>query len=395
MLRISGVEVLHASAGARYWSYVAVRTDAGHTGWAEISDGGLSGIGLAGVVERLGALLVGEDAAGWRRVEQLLRSRVREAEEGLNRRATGALVNACLDAAARAEGASVAQLLGGALREEIPLYWSHCGLGRIRLAEAGLAEPLRTLDDVRAMGAQVAAAGYRALKTNLMLLDGDAVRLRLPAWGGPGWPAVELDRELVAGVVDVVAALREGAGPGVDVFLDANFNVKGDGIERLARTLADAGVAWLEVDADDVGALARARSVPGIRIASCETLSGRRAYRRVLEAGAVDVPIVDVAWNGLLESLRIADIADDYDLNVAPHNYGSHLLTHMSAQYAAVAPNVAILEVDVDAVPWRDDLVTPPAVKDGTLTISTAPGWGCEVDEDALRAHPMTNGGAR
>lgn len=393
MPRITAVETLHCSAGARYWTYVAVRTEAGRTGWAEITDGGLSGLGLAGVVERLGAGLVGEDAANWRRVEQLLRSRVREAEEGFNRRATGALLNACLDAAARAEGASVAALLGGRLRDELPLYWSHCGLGRLRLAEAGLADPVRSLDDVRAMGAEVAAAGYRALKTNLIVIEAGAARLRLPAWGGPGWPGVELDPDVVAGVVDVVQAFRDGAGPGVAVLVDANFNVKGDGIEGLARALAGAGAAWLEVDSDDAGALARARDVPGIRIASGETLSGRRAYRRYFEAGAVDVPIVDVAWNGLPEALRIADLADSYDLNVAPHNYGSHLLTHMSAQYAAVIPNFGVLEIDVDAVPWRDDIVTPPEVKGGVLTISNGPGWGCEVDEDALRAHPVTDRG--
>jgi L-alanine-DL-glutamate epimerase-like enolase superfamily enzyme len=102
---------------------------------------------------------------------------------------------------------------------------------------------------------------------------------------------------------------------------------------------------------------------------------------------------VDVAWNGLPEALRIADLAVSYDLNIAPHNYGSHLLTHMSAQYAAVVPNFGVLEVDVDAVPWRDDIVTPPEVKGGLLTISTGPGWGCEVDDDALRAHPVHNGG--
>jgi galactonate dehydratase len=50
---------------------------------------------------------------------------------------------------------------------------------------------------------------------------------------------------------------------------------------------------------------------------------------------------------------------------------------------------VRILEVDVDDVPWREELTTAtPQIADGKLTIPTAPGWGADVNEDVLRAHP-------
>ena len=40
-------------------------------------------------------------------------------------------------------------------------------------------------------------------------------------------------------------------------------------------------------------------------------------------------------------------------------------------------------------MPWNDDLVThPPEVADGVLTVPTRPGWGCDVNEEAVRAHP-------
>ncbi|OMQ16680.1 hypothetical protein A7K94_0200835 [Modestobacter sp. VKM Ac-2676] len=391
-MRIIDAEILTCAAGTRYWSYLRLRTDDGVTGWAEFTDGMLSAHGMAGVVRRLASFVIGEDPTAWRRIEQLLRSRTREAEDGLNRRAVGTVVNACLEIAARARSLSVAQLLGGPVREEFPLYWSHCGLGRIRLAQAGLAEPVRTLDDVRAMGADVARAGFRALKTNLMVIEEEGARLHLSSWGGPGWPELEPDPRVVSQVCDVLDALGDGAGPGVELFIDVNHNVKGEGISRLAERFGRHGLDWFEVDSDEVAPLARARNRSGPRIASGETLTGLRAFRRLFEAGAVDVPIVDVAWNGLPEALRIAELAHNYDLNVVPHNYGSHLLTHMSAQFAALLPNVAIFEIDVEGVPWRDDVIPPPLVVDGRLRLPEGPGWGVEVDEEALRAHPVEVG---
>jgi L-alanine-DL-glutamate epimerase-like enolase superfamily enzyme len=41
---------------------------------------------------------------------------------------------------------------------------------------------------------------------------------------------------------------------------------------------------------------------------------------------------VDVIWNGFHQSKKIADMAETYELNCAPHNYYSHLATFIAAQ---------------------------------------------------------------
>jgi L-alanine-DL-glutamate epimerase-like enolase superfamily enzyme len=47
------------------------------------------------------------------------------------------------------------------------------------------------------------------------------------------------------------------------------------------------------------------------------------------------------------------------------------------------------MEIDPDTVPWYDELVTvKPDIRDGHLYLPTGPGWGTEVKEDAVRAHP-------
>ena len=47
------------------------------------------------------------------------------------------------------------------------------------------------------------------------------------------------------------------------------------------------------------------------------------------------------------------------------------------------------MEIDIDDVPWKDDLVTVvPEIEDGHLVVPTGPGWGTDLDEEAIRAHP-------
>ncbi len=98
--------------------------------------------------------------------------------------------------------------------------------------------------------------------------------------------------------------------------------------------------------------------------------------------------IIDVPWNGILESVKIAAMAETYEVNVAPHNFNGHLGTLMSAHFCAAIPNFQVMEIDIDDVPWKDALVTrPPMIEAGELLIPTGAGWGAEVNEDVVRAH--------
>ena len=102
----------------------------------------------------------------------------------------------------------------------------------------------------------------------------------------------------------------------------------------------------------------------------------------------MDVAIVDVPWNGIMESVKIASMAEAFEMNCAPHNFYGNLCTAHSAHFCAAIPNFRIMEIDIDDVPWKDDVVSPPDIRDGYLHLGDAPGWGVEVNEDAIRAHP-------
>jgi L-alanine-DL-glutamate epimerase-like enolase superfamily enzyme len=107
----------------------------------------------------------------------------------------------------------------------------------------------------------------------------------------------------------------------------------------------------------------------------------------------MDVAIIDTPWNGVAESLKIAAMVDIYEVNVAPYNFYGHPSTMMSAHFSAVVPNFRIMEIDPDTAPWQDDLVTvTPQIENGYPMLPTGPGWDTDINEEALRGHPPTNG---
>jgi len=388
-MRIARLEDLHCDAGWRNFSFLKVTSDDGLVGWSEYNES-YGNRGLTGVIRGLAPRIIGSDARAVEAISATLYAATRQVPGGITQQAIGAIENALLDVKAKALGIPIYEMLGGPVRDRIPLYWSHCGSYRLSHAELIGTRPLRTRTDLVELAREVRQRGFRALKCNVLLLDADPPSMWQPGftWTS-GFPQLNLDPALPSTVSEQVEALREGVGPNTEIFLDLNFNLKTEGYMAMARALRDAGLGWLELDSYDPSALVHIRRAAQMPIASCESLFGRRQYRPFLEAGAVDVAVIDVAWNGLLESLKIAAMADAYEVNVAPHNFYGPLASLMSAHFAALAPNLRIMEMDVDDVPWVKDLVRMPAIQDGCLLLPAGPGWGGDLDERVIAEHPV------
>ncbi len=388
-MKITRIEDLHCDAGWRVFSFLKVSTDEGVTGWSEYNET-YGSRGLTGVIAGMGDTLIGEDPRPIEKITSALYARTRMAPGGINQQAIAALENALLDVKAKALGVPVYELLGGPVRDRLRLYWSHCGSYRLNHHAVMGVAPLRSLDDVKALGREVAERGYSALKCNIFRFDADPPYLYMPGFAATaGGPELNPEGRITADLEDQIAAFREGAGPDVDILLDLNFNFKTEGYLRIARALDASQLMWLEIDLYDAGALHHVRRAIETPVASLESQYGRRGYRPYFEHQSVDVAIVDAPWNGVMESMKIAAMAEAFEVNVAPHNFYGHLATLMNAHFCAAIPNFRIMEIDVDDVPWKDDLVTrPPVIEDGHLRLPEGPGWGAEVNEDAIRAHP-------
>ena len=97
----------------------------------------------------------------------------------------------------------------------------------------------------------------------------------------------------------------------------------------------------------------------------------------------------DAIWNGAWQSVKIAASAEAHEVSVAPHNFYGHLCTMISAHFAAAVPNLRIMEIDIDRVPWDNELFTHlPTIEKGHLVVPDRPGWGTEPNEEGLAAHP-------
>jgi galactonate dehydratase len=392
-MKIAKFEDFHVDGGWDTYSFLKITTDQGLCGWSEFKESRRRG--LAALIRGLAASLIGEDPRPIGRIDAALYSHIRTTAGGLQSNAVGAILNACLDIKGKALGVPVHELFGGALRERIPLYWSRCGVMRARHAsffdgKVIAAPAVRSLDDLKAAGREALERGFRALKTNVLVFDGQGGAQYTPGSArGEGHPELNLPEPIVEALVAQLTALRAGAGPQVRLIVDLNFNYKPEGLRRLAKKLEPFELMWLEMDLYEPKALGLIRASTTTPIGSLETILGRRALKPYLDQHCVDVAIIDPQYNGVPEALRMAAMADAYEVNVASHNFSGPLSAVISAHFASVVPNFRIMEFDVDEVPWKRELLTNPArIENGAFVLPTGPGWGTDIDEAVLRAHP-------
>src|ERR1700760_860880 len=388
-MKIVRVDILRGDAGWRMFSFLKITTSYGIIGWSEYNES-FGSTGLSDVLRGLSPLLIGRDPLRFEQVTQHLHVMTRQARGGLNQQGIRAIENALLDVAGKAYGVPVAALFGGPIRERIPVYWSHFGTYRVRSAALMGVPELRNYDDLARHAREVRDRGFRALKTNILPLVDGRLSSFTPGFGRTvGWPELNWDNRLLRGVVEQLSAIREAVGPDTGIHLDINFNFKTEGFKRVADAIAPMGLTWLEIDTHDAPALAEIKRGAPCPVASCETLHGRREFKPFLDHYACDVAIVDVIWNGLLESAKIASMADVYEINVAPHNFYGHLCSAISATFSAIVPNFRVMEIDIDSAPWRDEFyLTVPAIENGEFVLPKGPGWGIDVNERAVRARP-------
>ena len=388
-MKLARLETKFCGAGWRPWIFVKATCDDGLVGWAEITDAHGSPRGLAGVVDDLAPLLVGRDPRPVERIHWDLYRHTRQSPGGVIARAIAGIENALLDVKAKALGVSVYEFFGGPTRDSIPVYWSHCGTTRAWGWRYPGVSKLGSYEDVAALGREVVDRGFPAFKTNIVI-PGEDPRVLMPGFGDPGSAPGQLPtQELLETLESLLTAFRDGTGGRATPIVDLNFNLKPDGALSIARALEPFGLLWLEIDCFDPAALADLRRRTPMPLCSGENLYGGRGYRDYFERHAVDVASVDVTWNGFAQSKKIADMAECYELNCTPHNFYSHLATFISAQWCAAISNVEILEVDIDDVPWKDDVTTAvPEIRDGRLAIPTGVGWGVDIVEEVLMEHP-------
>lgn len=362
-MKITKVDVFMLGAGWRNFLLVKIETDAGLVGWGDGTLGWKEDAVRALILDYGRRYVVGQNPFDiedlWFKLYQI------EHNTGpIMYAAMAGIETALWDIAGKACGQPVYNLVGGKVRRRVRVYangWYHHG---------------GDLAELSGRAREVIGRGYSALKFDPF---------------GPG--GREIGREQLRLAVKQVEAVRSAIGEGADLLLEFHGRFSPIMALEAIRAMAPYTPTWCEepVPAHNNEAMAQVVAASPLRIATGEHTYARFGFLDLLEHKAAHVVQPDLAYcGGFLECKKIAALAETYYVSVAPHNCDGPLKTMAAVHLCANIPNFMILETFEDYdVAWRHELApNAPRVTGGYYELPAGPGWGVEIDEAVIAAHP-------
>ncbi len=349
------------------WLFLKVSTDEGISGWGEpIVEGHAATVAAA--VGEMEAALIGRDPDLIEDLWQML-YRARFYRGGPVMMSAIAGVNQALwDIKGKRHGVPVYRLLGGPVREKMRVY-----------AWVGGDRPA----DVASAAKERQALGFTAVKMNATE-ESSYVN--------------SFDK--VEAVVERVAAVRAAAGSAFGIAVDFHGRVHKPMAKVLAHELEPYHLMFIEepVLPQNNEALREIAMHTSTPIATGERMYSRWDFKPLLQDGCVDILQPDLSHaGGISEVVKIAAMAEAYDVAIAPHCPLGPIALAACLQVDAVAHNALIQEqsLGIHYNKGNDllDYLADPGVfryEAGYVSLPTAPGLGIEIDEAAVREAAKT-----
>jgi len=360
------------------WTFVRVLTDAGVHGWGESTNFPANGsLMIADAIRHLRPWIVGQDAsditAMWHR---LFRKATYLGPRGLPTAVVSGIDIALWDIKGKATGRPIYDLLGGKVRDGVPLYAN----GWFAALDGHPA--CETPEDYAAAARRIVARGHTAIKLDPFH---EMIPYHTAYLGGQISAAGE------AFGVACVAETREAVGPGIEILIDAHGHYNVPTAVRIARRLEPYRIGWFEepTPPESLDALRAVREQVSVPICVGERLYTRWDFQPVLAERLADYLMPDVVWTGgISEVMRIAALAETYQVPVTPHNAMGPLQVVAGSHAMLAVPNFYRLEHNVANVPWYDRCLDRPLdLRGDRLHLSSQPGLGVDLDPEFLRAH--------
>ncbi len=259
----------------------------------------------------------------------------------------------------------VYEMLGGRTRDRIRMY-THI--------KATAIQGGNSVEEMVNIAKERVAQGYTALKYSII-------------------PPINLieNPENTLEHIERFAAVRKAIGNAVDLAIDFHGRVTPANAQRFIELLKPYMPMFVEEpclpeNVDSMVNIARSTTVP---IAAGERLFGKYAYRELIEKQAVSVIQPDICHvGGIFEGRKLAAMAENYYMSVAPHNPLGPISLAACLQLDACIPNFLVQEhpVTPDGAELGHGFITEPfVIKDGYIDTPTKPGLGIELDEKAMR----------
>jgi glucarate dehydratase len=328
-----------------------LETDAGISGWGET----FRGTPTAKLIEQYRELIVGSDPAELNRLTAKLR--MTPFFYGyLGYAAIAGIEMACLDIVGRSAGMSLADMLGGRLKDVVQVS----GLVTPGLVREGT----RDADLPKALAdAAVALREERGFDVLKLKGSRDA-------------------RRDVAAVSEVRHRL-----PDVGLRIDPNAAWSVDASIWAARRLVPLDLQYLEDPCEGLAGMARVRQSVDIPLCTNMCVVRLEDVAPGIRLNAVDVIHGDVhKWGGVGAVRRLAAICNAFGLGMNLHSGGElGISTACHLQLAAATPEITFA-IDSMYYLLRDDVVKQPLdVGDGVLTVPDGAGLGVEVDLEKVK----------
>jgi galactonate dehydratase len=329
------------------WIFLKVHTDAGIVGLGEpLLEGRAKTVATA--IQEIEPYLIGQDP---RRVVHHWQAIYRHAFYRGGPILTSALSGidqALWDIKGKLLGVPVYELLGGPTRERVRVY------GRASTPE----EMKERIQE-----------GYKSIKTGVAKTH--------PA------RMVENPR-FIQKAADRFAALREAAGPDIDIGIDFHGAIPPATAKVLIKALEPYLPMFIEepVQCQNVDIMADIAHSTHLPIATGERIFTKWGFREILEKRAASILQPDLCHAGGITEVRlIAGMAESYYASIAPHNPMGPISLAAGVQIAASIPNFLVQE---QVTLGEGYLKEPFLLKDGYIDIPKKPGLGIELDDNQM-----------
>ena len=360
---------------AQAWLLIQVETDEGIVGLGECTNQ-TSMAHLARGMEVIRYYLIGRDPADieahWQRIYH---SYGELNGRGYISHLLSAVDIALWDIKGKALGVPVYELLGGPVRDRVPLY-THVPGPNSGIPVEQMVEAAKTAK----------AAGYEALKTDPFpsQLDPDS------PYDGP-LMVERLDPKALNVGAKWMEALREATGPDYELLVDAHARFDTESAILGAQALEHIGLIWFEepTHLESNQALKQIREHTTTPLCVGEHHFTRWDYVSVLEERLVDYIMPDVAWcGGISEWRRIAALAEPHYIRVSPHDAIGPVAMVASLHVSMATPNLYRQECVHSAFETFARFIHPmPLIRDGAIFPSDRPGLGIELNRDMVQRH--------
>jgi galactonate dehydratase len=380
-MKIADLRVYLAKAGSLpTWVFVEIDTDEGITGVGEATNAGGGGALVVGRAYELlkndlagqdfSEGLIGQEAGDIDRIwHQIYRRFGTLGSRGFATTLCSGIDMALWDIKGKALNRPVYDLLGGAVRDRVPVY-----------SEA------RPLDDIDACVAYVKeqiALGYTAFKFDPFAPE--KLKDRRRYIDGKISPAGADHAE------NLVAALREAVGPNIELMIDAHGVFDVSMATQMCNRMMPYKLTWFEepLQPESIEAMRQLRGNTDMSLCIGERKYTRWDFAPYLQECIVNYIMPDVCWSGgISEIKRIATLAETYYVPIAPHFSSGPLNMAASAHILMNVPNIYRLEMSHSGLEADNSALTEPMdVRDGYFHMNDKPGLGFDLDHDFLESH--------